>query len=461
MLLFSRFVASVPVNSVKNVWNSLTKGSVNRRILGASLTILGITLAVKVVTFSKEALTAARLGTSDELDAFLVAFIIPSFAVNVVATSLGAALTPAYVELRDVQSRNEANRLLGELVLWTSVAVTLVMLALTVASPLYLPVIASGFNPQKRQLVQSLLWLLIPMVALSSIRTLWGAVLNVGERFGLMSAVVALTPALTAVLLFVRPQLGVYALVAGSTVGPMLEVFVLGIALGRQGVSLRPTWSGYHEHVRRVVNQWLPMIAGAVLMASSAVIDQIMAAALMPGSVSALEYGNRLVAVITGMGSSTVGIAVVPYFSSLAAKGEWVTLRHVVRYWLRLSWVVSMPVVVTLIVFSDKIIQLVFQRGAFSASDTRLVSDVQILLSLQIPFYVAGMILVRLVSAMKANQALAWISVSNTVLNVVLNLLFMRIWGLPGIALATSCMYAGSFLLLWWYASRRWPSRSA
>jgi Na+-driven multidrug efflux pump len=51
--------------------------------------------------------------------------------------------------------------------------------------------------------------------------------------------------------------------------------------------------------------------------------------------------------------------------------------------------------------------------------------------------------------------------VSNTVINVVLNLLFMRIWGLSGIALATSCMYAGSFFLLWWYVSRRWPSYPA
>jgi putative peptidoglycan lipid II flippase len=420
-----------------------------------------MTLAVKVVTFGKEAVMAARLGTSDELDAFLVAFIIPSFAANVVATSLGAALTPIYVELRDGRSRDEANQLVGELMLWAVAAVTLVMVGLTLAGPVYVPLVASGFTADKRDLVQSLLWLLIPMVAMGSLRTLWGAVLNVGERFALMSAVVGLTPAITGTLLLVMPGLGVYALVVGFTVGPMLEVLILGIALKREGVSLRPRWNGYHKDLHRVVNQWWPMIAGAVLMASSAVVDQIMAAALEPGSVSALEYGNRLVGVVTGMGSTALGVAVVPYFSQLAANGQWTSLRNVVRQWLRLSWIVSVPVVIVLAVFSEKIVQFVFQRGAFSADDTQLVSDVQFFLALQIPFYVAGMILVRLVSALKANQALAWISVSNTVINVVLNLLFMRIWGLSGIALATSCMYAGSFFLLWWYVSRRWPSYPA
>jgi hypothetical protein len=81
--------------------------------------------------------------------------------------------------------------------------------------------------------------------------------------------------------------------------------------------------------------------------------------------------------------------------------------------------------------------------GSFTVADTTLVADVQALLALQTPFYVAGIILVRLVTALGSTRDLTWISLVNTLLNVVLNLVLIRYMGLPGIALATSLMVPG------------------
>ncbi|MGE0464081.1 MAG: virulence factor MviN, partial [Vicinamibacterales bacterium] len=60
-----------------------------------------MTLAVKAVTFGKEVVTASRFGTGDDFDAFVVALLVPGFIVNVLAGSLGAALVPVYVDLRE------------------------------------------------------------------------------------------------------------------------------------------------------------------------------------------------------------------------------------------------------------------------------------------------------------------------------------------------------------------------
>jgi putative peptidoglycan lipid II flippase len=444
------------LTEAKQLWTSLTRGSTNRRILGASLTILAMTVAVKGVTFVKEVMVAARFGTADELDAFLIAFLIPSFVINVLGMSLGAVFIPVYVEIREAHGAAHADRLLAKTVGWMCVLLTAAMLVVTVIAPWYLPVVASGFTDDKRRLVQDLLWWLIPFVALSGVRALWGAALNADERFGLMSLVPVQTPLMLIALLALFPSLGVYGLVVGFILGTLLETMTLGVALSRLGVRLRPDWSQYDDSLRQLARQWLPMTAGAVLMAAGAVVDQTMAAMLAPGSVAALEYGNRMVGAVMGLGTTTLGVAVVPYFSQLAARRDWSTLAHVVRRWLLLVVAITLPVVLLLVVFAEPIVRIGLERGAFSAADTQLVARIQVLLALQIPFYVAGIVLVRLVSALQAAPVLAWICLSTVTLKILLNIVLINELGLPGIALSTSLMYVASSALLLWYVARRW-----
>ena len=94
----------------------------------------------------------------------------------------------------------------------------------------------------------------------------------------------------------------------------------LSFVLKRQGFSLQPKWHGFDLHLREVAKQYLPMIAGASLMCSTFLVDQSMAAMLAPGSVAALNYGNRLVAFPISITTQALGTAVIPYFSKLFFK---------------------------------------------------------------------------------------------------------------------------------------------
>ncbi|NJM45608.1 MAG: hypothetical protein HC860_05050 [Alkalinema sp. RU_4_3] len=87
------------------------------------------------------------------------------------------------------------------------------------------------------------------------------------------------------------------------------------------------------------------------------------------------------------------------------------------------------------------------------------MAQVQAAFALQIPFHLCGIITVRLLSAAKANQVMLYSALISLTVNVVLNLLFMRWWGVAGIALSTSCVYIVSACFLWW--SWRHVSKSA
>jgi putative peptidoglycan lipid II flippase len=234
---------------------------------------------------------------------------------------------------------------------------------------------------------------------------------------------------------------GAYALVAATVAGALLEAGLLGWQLRKSGTDLWPQWRGVTQATREVLGQYWPMIVAAFLFGSIHLVTQAMAAMLDPGSVSALSYGNKVTATILGIGATAVSTAFLPHFSELVALRNWVGLRHTLSMYTRLFAVGTIPLTIVLMVLSEPIVALLFQRGAFSESDTRLVAQVQVMYLLQIPAYVIGMLFVRMVSALKANQLMMWCNVLNLFLCVSMTYVFIQWWGVAGIALATSLIY--------------------
>ena len=182
-------------------------------------------------------------------------------------------------------------------------------------------------------------------------------------------------------------------------------------------------------------------------MGGTTLVDQAMATPLGQGSVSALNYGIKLSSLILQTGALAVGTAVLPYFSRMIAHEDWRAVRSTLRTYLGLAILASTAMSLFLILFSTPLVRLLFERGAFTAEDTALVSQIQALYALQIPFYIGGIIMVRLISAMKANYLLTIGAVVSLVLNIVLNLLFIEWFGVAGIALSTSGVYLVAFLV--------------
>jgi hypothetical protein len=128
--------------------------SVNRRIFSAMLSVGGVVLVVKVAALAKDVVTASYFGTSDAMDAFLIAFVLPTFAINVIAGSLEAAVVPVYVGVRDADGPEAAKQLLSS-VLVTSTALLVAMgVVLLIIGPLLLPALGATFVGEKLAMTQ-------------------------------------------------------------------------------------------------------------------------------------------------------------------------------------------------------------------------------------------------------------------------------------------------------------------
>ena len=419
-------------------WRRFTSGSTNRQVFRAVATIAVLSSVAKLASIAKELLVARRFGIGSTIEAFLVAILIPMLAVNVVSGSFNIALIPTYITVRERDGKEAAQRLLSGVTVWSLLLLLLITLLIIATGRFYLPWIASGFNPKKLDLTLQLLWVVSPLIVLSGVSNIWGAVLNAGERFALVALAPIITPAITVMVLFIRRD-SIFALPVGMVIGAGCEMILLGIALKLRGISLRPRWHGLDPHLQQVGKQFGPRMGANLLRSGSMVVDRSLAAMLPPGSVATLNYGNRVVITVLSVAGAALGSAITPYYSKMVARGDWRGIQHTLRRYLLLLLVASIPVVILLFVLAVPVVQLLFQRGSFRARDTLLVAHVQALYALQIPFYLGNVLISRLLSSLLASKVTLWAAAINLTLNIVLDVFFIRLMGVPGIALATSC----------------------
>lgn len=442
-------------------WRTYINKTTNRKIFVAALTIGILASITRVVALVKEMLVAWRFGTGDMLEAFLIAFLIPSLLLNVIATSFKIVLIPIYIQVREHEGAASAQKLLSVVTFWSLVLLATAVLLIVLSAPYYLPWVASGFDEKKLNLTLQLTYIIAPAILFDGLSAIWGAVLNAGERFALAALAPVVTPTVTIVLLSLAGSWGIHALAFGLISGSLLELSLLGIGLKLRRYALRPRWYPPDQHLSNMINQFRPRLVANVVRNSSSVVDRSMAAMLPSGSVAALAYGDRLVSTLLGFVSFTLGTAITPYLSKMVAHNDWQGIRHTLRSYLSLVLLVSTPLTALLILFSGTIVRALYERGSFTAEDTNLVAFILVFYLLQIPFMIVAEIVSRLLAALLVTRVVMWGAIINLLLNVVLNTLFIRLYGVAGIALGTTCALIGTLCFTSFQAARILKARSA
>ncbi|MDX6710052.1 MAG: putative peptidoglycan lipid flippase, partial [Blastocatellia bacterium] len=343
--------------------SSWRERSTNHRIFATMVSVAALTCGVKIIATMKESVVAQQFGVSDYLDAFLIAYILPSFAINVISGSFNSALIPTYIQVREGDGLKPAQRLISSTTLWSLGLLATVTLILGLGSSPLLRLLGANFAPAKLELTHSLFLLLLPVLPLAGISTVCAAILNANQRFAVVSTVPAVTPVCVIIGACVfGKDWGTYAIAGGILFASCLESLLLIFSLKRLGISITPRWYGMNPAIKGVLKQYAPMIAAGFIVNGAVLVDQSMAARLGPGSVSVLNYGNRIVTVALGIGTMALSTAVLPQFSRMVVQKDWSGVNHTLRTYTRLILIVTIPVATVFILLSKPLVRLLFEH---------------------------------------------------------------------------------------------------
>jgi len=384
---------------------------------------------------------AYLFGTQDAIDAYLLALTLALFLQNVLVGTLRVTVIPVFVKAKQEGGLDAARHVVACAFGITLVGGVVLVAVALLAAQFILPWI-SAFPEQKLVFTHQLLCLLCPLLIISSLSFLGTSFLQAVNVFFASGLAMVLVPCVTlVVLLLFSGHGGIYALVGATLFASLTELTVIAFALKRQRIL---TWPALprDERLRQAMLQgYLTVAAGSFIMANSTIVNQAMASMLEAGSVATLVYGGRVPSVFMAIPSLAIVQVLFPEFSKIAAEGDYRQLRAKLNgIVLKIFWCTSLAAAL-LILFSEPLTRILFERGKFSADDTIRVHLTQVCYSLEIPFYVSGIVVVQGLAALGTRRAFFWFGLlffSGTILG---NYIFMHYFGAPGIALSTGLVY--------------------
>lgn len=109
-----------------------------------------------------------------------------------------------------------------------------------------------------------------------------------------------------------------------------------------------------------------------------------------------------------------------------------------------------LPLGAIMVSLAMPIVQVVYQRGAFDKQASQLVASLLVVYGMGMFFYLGRDVLVRVFYALGDGDTPFRISVFNIILNALLDFIFFKPLGAPGLVLATMGVNITSMIFLTW-----------
>jgi len=422
-------------------------GTDTAQVARAAGLVMALFVVSRALGLVREMVIGHQFGTSGTLDAYLAAFRLPDILFQIVAGgALASAFIPTFATFWERDDRAGAWRLASAVInLVLAITVALAAASALLAPWLVRVVIAPGFDAERQALAAGLMRLMLVTPAVFGVSGVIMGILNARQHFFLPAvAPVLYNLGIIGGALLLAPSMDVRGLAVGVVAGSLGHLLVQLPALARQGMRYAPVLGLRDAGVREVGRLMLPRMLGLAAVQLNFLVNTILASGLAAGSLSALNYAWLLMLLPQGVFAQAVATAAFPTFSAQVARGALHEMRAMLATTLRAVLYLALPATVGLMLLRTPLVQVIFQRGAFTQGSTGMVAGALALYAIGLPAHSAVEILVRAFYAMHDTRTPVAVGVAAMGLNVGLSLALLGAFesaGKPpygGLALANS-----------------------
>lgn len=393
-----------------------------RQLARSTLVVMIAFGAAKLISLGQTVIIANVFGVGREWDAFVTANSIPELIFTLIAGgALAHAFIPIFSGFLAREDENGAWRTASHVVNTVFVTTFIVSAIVFLVAPwLVANVVAPGFDELGRQQTVELMRILLLSTLIFSIS---GIVMGILQSFNHF-----LTPALApimfdvgillGVILLIRP-FGVRGIAYGAVLGAAMHLLIQVPGLVRFRARWLPELGLRDPVLWRVVRLMLPRVAGLGLFSLNFLIMNNIASRLGEGSVSALNWGWRLMQIPQTLIGTAMGTVIFPTLAALSEIGDEAGKRNAMSGALRFIMIASIPSAIGLIFVGQPLISLL-ERGAFDASASALVYSTLRFFALGIVVHSALEVVARSFYADKDTLTPLWAALGGAIINLAL-----------------------------------------
>lgn len=434
-----------------------TIGTMGKAASIAVIIMAGSNFLSRLLGFVRMIVLAHVAGMGANVDAFSYSFLLPDIINHLLAGSaLSITFIPIFQDIFTNKSEEEAWRFFSNLfTVGTIIFIIVIAVSMTFTDNL---LIFAGENirnpndPAQYALTVKLTRIVIP----AQLFFFWGALLN-GVQYAKKRF---LLPALTPLLYNVGIILGglflyPYIKIAGFSWGVLSGAFVGNVVVQlpgaiRVGMKFRP----YINLKDRDLLHWffitIPLILGLGMTFSNEILFRAFGSGSSDGTgaIASLDYSFKTMMFLVGFFGQSFAAGIFPFISQLAVEKKYTELNKFIKNVLIKIAAMTIPISLIMILLSDNVIAVLYQRGKFSAVDTIRTAR-NFMFYLPGTFFMAGgLVVLRAYYSMKNTILPLLITTASVLLCLPLYYFLEGKMGAEGIAAASSVFVFVSFFLL-------------
>lgn len=404
----------------------------------------------RIAGLVREIVAASYFGVKGPMSAFTIAFQVPNLIRSLFAdAALQAAFVPVFTEQLEKGNQREAFRVASTLLF----AIALVLGAITslfiLAAPWVMPVFAPGFDQHLTGLTVSLSRLLFPILVMLGATGLLVGMLNSYERFG----VGAISPlfwnlAIIGVLVGLAPAFPegeeIYAYAIGVLAGTLIQLLMPAWDLRHTPFRLSRAIDWRSLQVRRVLILMLPVTISLGLINFNLLVNSFFGTLVSERAPAAIDKAFRIYMLPQGIFSVAVATVLFPAMARFAARGAHGDLRATLANGMRQILLLLLPAAAAILVLSEPMTRLIYERGEFDASQTGLVAEALFWFAFSLPFNGLSLLLTRTFFSLQRPWLPTAIAAGNIAITVLAAWALHGPFGVGGIVAATAIATAFS-----------------
>lgn len=419
------------------------------------------TTGSRVLGFIRDILLARIFGATGSTDAFFIAYRIPNLFRELFAEgSMSAAFIPVFTETLTKEGQDSARKLVAEVLAFLICVVSTVCFLGMLLAPYVVSIIAPGYikNPDQFALTVKLTRIMFPFLFFISVAALAKGVLNSLKSFFMPAlAPIFLNLAMITSALFFASKFDTPLIAIGLAVsiGGAIQVAVQVPDLRKRSFLVLPAFSFAHPALKKISRLLLPSIVGMGVAQINIFISTIFVSFLAGGAATYLYYAMRFVHLPIGIFGVAMATAVLPSLSEHAAKGNKAALRETFSFSLRLLFCITLPAMAGLMILAEPIIQVMFQRGAFTAASASETAYALIFYSSGLWAFVGTRIVASTFYSLQDTKTPVKIAALSVLTNIVFSFMLMGPLRHGGLAFANAIASAVNFIVLFYLLRKK------
>ena len=413
-----------------------------------ALVLMLIILTSKITGFFRDIVLAQTFGAGEITDAYLTALNIPVVLFDGISAALGTTFIPIYFKIKSSKGQEEVNKFTSNILNIVIIISLIFVLLGVIFAPYIVKIFAVGFKGDVFDLTVNYSKILIFSMVFIAINGLVSSYLVASGNVYISGAITIPFNIFVIIAIIFASVTESYVMVYGTLIAYIAQLLFQLPLLIKKGYKHRLTVNLRDENIRQILFLVIPVFIGSYIIQINAVVNRTLASTLDSGSITALNYANKLNMFAVGVIAVAISTIMYPILSKLASEGNKKLFKINISKSINMIVIIMLPIMVVMTTFSKEIVKVLFEEGSFNSHDTYLTSTALFFYSIGILAYGLKELLAKSFYSLQDTKTPVRNATISVVINIVFSIILVNIMGIGGLALASSISATVTTMLL-------------